>query len=275
MIYPSSMPPGSREVVPDPDQFGMKDWEKIELVSADQVKTQTFVILASQKDSIPQEEKLLNDWRRTRPTVFMLHANAGNVGHRLPIAKVFVQKYNFNVVAISYRGYGHSSGSPSEKGIILDSQTAFDYIKSHPILGNTPLFLYGQSLGGAVAVALASDSVNHGKVSGVILENTFANMRKLIPSVMPFIAPFSFLCHQTWSSDTRILNLKSSKDQTPFLFLSGSRDELVPPDHFRALYEACPSSLKIWKEFRKGTHNDTCLQESYFPIIGEWVQSHQ
>jgi alpha-beta hydrolase superfamily lysophospholipase len=83
------------------------------------------------------------------------------------------------VVAISYRGYGHSSGTPSEKGILLDSQTAFDYIKSHPIFDSSPIFLYGQSLGGAVAIGLAANKINKGKIAGVILENTFANLVSL------------------------------------------------------------------------------------------------
>lgn len=93
-----------------------------------------------------------------------------------------MERFSCNVVAISYRGYGHSSGSPSEKGILLDSQTALDYIQSHPILQSSPLFLYGQSLGGAVAIGLASDQVNQGKITGVILENTFAN---LVSSLLP------------------------------------------------------------------------------------------
>lgn len=107
-------------------------------------------------------------------------------GHRLPFAKVFVQTLHLNVVAISYRGYGHSTGSPSETGILLDCQTVLNYLKSHPVLGSTPVILYGQSLGGAVAVALASDPINHGKLSGVILENTFANMvqSSLLPLVI-------------------------------------------------------------------------------------------
>jgi fermentation-respiration switch protein FrsA (DUF1100 family) len=94
-----------------------------------------------------------------------------------------VEQFECNVVAISYRGYGHSSGTPSEKGILLDAQTAVEYIKSHPLLESSPLFLYGQSLGGAVAVALASDQINKGRITGVILENTFANLVSLAPRV--------------------------------------------------------------------------------------------
>lgn len=271
MIYASYMPPGSREKVPKPSDFDMTDWEEIDLIAPDQVKTKAFVILAATRSEKNPDQKTLNEWRRHRPTILMLHANAGNVGHRLPIAKVLVEKFEFNVVAISYRGYGHSSGFPSEKGILLDGQTALDYIKSHPILESTSLFLYGQSLGGAVAIGLASDKLNQGKIHGVILENTFANMRKLIPVVMPVIGPLAFLCHQTWSSDQRMGQI-SAPDSPAFLFLSGSKDDLIPTSHFRSLYEICASERKLWRAFKDGNHNDTCLQMDYFPTLGNWVE---
>ncbi|EFP75690.2 uncharacterized protein PGTG_01021 [Puccinia graminis f. sp. tritici CRL 75-36-700-3] len=272
MIYPSSMPQGSREKVPKPSDFEMKDWQEIELVAPDQVVTKAFVILAARRSEKSLSGKALEDWRRRRPTILMLHANAGNVGHRLPIAKVLVERYECNVVAISYRGYGHSSGTPSEKGILLDSQTAFDYINSHPIFDSSPIFLYGQSLGGAVAIGLAANKVNKGKITGVILENTFANLRKLIPVVMPIIGPLSFLCHQTWYSDQRMTQISDGSDSPAFLFLSGTKDDLIPTSHFRILYDLCPSKQKSWKAFKDGNHNDTCLQKDYFPTMGSWIE---
>ncbi|CAH7676435.1 Alpha/Beta hydrolase protein [Phakopsora pachyrhizi] len=292
LIYPSGMPPGSREKVPIPSDFEIKDWEEIELVSPDQVRIQAFTILATpppismiinslrnnkfDKDvsrgrDLNSDQDLINEWRSRRPTILMLHANAGNVGHRLPLSKVFVEKFRFNVLAISYRGYGHSTGSPSEVGILSDSQTALDYLRSHPILRNSLIFLYGQSLGGAVAIGLVSDRKNRGKISGVVLENTFSNLRKLIPFVMPVLKPFRFLCHQTWKSDERIESL-DPKDSPPFLFLSGSKDDLVPASHFRELFELCKTDKKKWVDFQNGHHNDTCLQEGYFPIIAEWIE---
>lgn len=71
---------------------------------------------------------------------------------------------------LSYRGYGLSTGSPSEVGIRIDAQTALDYIKAHSILSETVLFAYGQSLGGAVAVDLAQRNPKH--VHALIVENT-------------------------------------------------------------------------------------------------------
>jgi pimeloyl-ACP methyl ester carboxylesterase len=73
----------------------------------------------------------------------------------------------------NYR-YGLSEGKPNEKGIRMDAQTALDYIRSHPVLEKTKVVLYGQSIGGAVAVDLASN--NPDRIEGIILENTFLSL---------------------------------------------------------------------------------------------------
>lgn len=74
----------------------------------------------------------------------------------------------------AYSRYGLSEGSPSEAGIRSDAQMALDYIKSHPLLENTKVILYGQSIGGAVAIDLAA--TNPDRIGGIILENTFLNL---------------------------------------------------------------------------------------------------
>jgi hypothetical protein len=78
--------------------------------------------------------------------------------------------------------------------------------------------------------------------------------RKLIPVVMPMIGPLAFLCHQAWYSDKRMSRI--SNDSAPaFLFLSGTKDDLIPTSHFRILYDLCPSKQKRWKAFKDGTHS--------------------
>lgn len=86
----------------------------------------------------------------------MYHANAGNMGHRIPLAKAFWHALEYNVVMLSYRGYGLSQGSPSEKGMRIDAQTMLDHVKAHPILKHTPIIVYGQSIGGCVSIDVAS-----------------------------------------------------------------------------------------------------------------------
>ena len=124
---------------------------------------------------------------------------------------------------LSYRGYGLSTGRPSEKGLLIDAQTALDYIsKTNPATRGTKIVIYGQSLGGALSIQLASR--NQSTVSALILENTFRSMRTLIPTAFPPARYLAKMCHQVWPSETTLPEIQD----TPVLFLSGLKDELVP-----------------------------------------------
>lgn len=70
--------------------------------------------------------------------------------------------------------YGKSEGSPTEKGLRIDSQTMLDFVLQHDILKDTPLVAYGQSIGGAVAIDLVSR--NEDSFSGLMIENTFLSV---------------------------------------------------------------------------------------------------
>jgi fermentation-respiration switch protein FrsA (DUF1100 family) len=115
-------------------------------------------------------------------TILMFHGNAGNIGYRLPIAKVLVNDLRCNVLMLQYRGYGLSTGNPNEKGLMIDAQTGLDYIRERPELRGTKIVIYGQSIGGAVSIGLASRNQKQQDIAGVVLENTFTSIRKLIPS---------------------------------------------------------------------------------------------
>lgn len=177
LIYPSSFPEGSRTIVDSPEAYHLPFTEH-RLVTPDKVRLHVYAI--THKDEKP------------RATILMLHANAGNMGHRLPIARVLYRRLGCNVVMLSYRGYGLSTGQPSEPGIRVDAQTVLDWIREHPVLAGTKVIVYGQSIGGAVSIDLAAR--NPHTVRGAVVENTFLSIPKLIPSVVPFLRYFSFLC---------------------------------------------------------------------------------
>ena len=124
---------------------------------------------------------------------------------------------------LSYRGYGFSTGRPSEKGLVIDAQCALDYLlNKNEATKNTKIILYGQSLGGALSIQLVSR--NEDKVAALILENTFRCMRTLIPTAFPPARYLAKMCHQVWPSETTLPKIK----EAPVLFLSGLKDELVP-----------------------------------------------
>ncbi|TCD66870.1 hypothetical protein EIP91_000768 [Steccherinum ochraceum] len=236
LIYPSAFPPGSRTEVPVPSQYGLP-YHDLELNAEDGVKLKCYLLVQSKQldqpatvtEAVSAEDE---QFASMRPTVLMFHGNGGNVGHRIPLAKVFFAKMRCNVLMVSYRGYGLSDGSPSEKGLKLDAQSALDYVKSHPALSKGPTILYGQSIGGAVSIDLASR--NPLAIDALILENTFLSLPRLVPSALPVLGPFAFLCHQKWDSASKISLIPS---KTPILMLSGAHDEVVPREHMEGLWE--------------------------------------
>ncbi|KAI8606949.1 Alpha/Beta hydrolase protein, partial [Chytriomyces sp. MP71] len=232
LIYMASLPAGSREVVANPGDAGMgDDWDSVSLRTEDGVAITGYAIYTR---ATPQEDNgntLRNRTDKKGPvakyTLLYCHANAGNMGHRLPIARILRLKSTVNVFMLSYRGYGKSQGSASEKGIKVDAQAALDWIASHEVLGSTKVILYGQSIGGAVAIDLASR--NPDRVAAVIVENTFLSLPKLVPTVMPMLKHLvPFLLHQIWDSEKAIQGIPAS---VPMLFLSGGKDELIPQRH--------------------------------------------
>ena len=112
----------------------------------------------------------------------MFHGNAGNIGHRVPIAKVLEENIGCNVLMLEYRGYGLSTGDPNEEGINIDAQTALDYIRQQKETQSGKIIVFGQSLGGAVAIQLVAKNQEAGDIVGLVLENTFTSIRDMIPS---------------------------------------------------------------------------------------------
>ncbi|KAJ1759080.1 bem46 protein, variant [Coemansia sp. RSA 1591] len=256
MVYPAAFPAHSRERVPLPSQFGMPHFDDIRLETPDKVVIRGYLI----KQATDEETK-------RAPTLLYFHANAGNMGHRLPIAKLIYDAAKCNVFMLSYRGYGLSEGRPSEPGLRTDATTALEFIRSHPLTANTKLVAYGQSLGGAVAIDTVASYES--EFSGLILENTFLSIPKLIPNVLPILKYVTFLSSEKWDSESQIQRIT----RVPILFLSGLQDELVPPPHMRQLFELASGVEKAritWEEFVRGNHNDTCVQPTYFERISEW-----
>ncbi|KAF9109353.1 hypothetical protein BGX27_007700 [Mortierella sp. AM989] len=255
IIYPASFPEGSRTLVAKPSQYNMP-FEDLTLETPDKVKIRAYMI--KQPDDLHA---------KSRPTILYLHANAGNMGHRLSIAEVFYKKFGCNVFMLSYRGYGLSEGSPSEKGLRIDAKTALDYIKKDPVLSETKLIAYGQSIGGAVSIDIVAR--NEDMFSGLIVENTFLSLPKVIPHVLPMISKVSFLCHQIWNSEQMIQQIT----RLPVLFLSGRKDELIPQAHMQELHRLLDTTGEVvWREFPHGTHNDTCLKDGYFEAIMSFLE---
>lgn len=206
------MPTNSRTDIPRPTQFGIKDFEELVIPTDDGEKLSAYYIRG------PRGGKNSNI------TIIMFHGNAGNIGHRLPIARVFINMIGCNVFMLEYRGYGASTGEPDESGLGIDAQTGLNYLRERAETRHHRFVVYGQSLGGAVSIKLVAKNQERGDIAGLILENTFLSMRKLIPSVLPPAKYFTLLCHQVWPSEATLPSIT----KIPILFLSGLQDEIIP-----------------------------------------------
>ena len=169
IIYPRNIPANARTEVPKPPQFGVTHYEELQIPTPDGESLSAFLLTPSNKQFAQNV------------TILMFHGNAGNIGYRLPIAKILSEDIGCNVLMLQYRGYGLSTGTPNEKGLAIDAQTGLDYIRGRADLRKTKIIIYGQSLGGAVGVGLAAKNQATGDIAGIILENTFTSIRKLIP----------------------------------------------------------------------------------------------
>ena len=260
LIYMPDFPPGSREHVWTPDRFGMP-FESVDIVNPkDGVKTVGYYIKPQTTQA--NNNKLI--------AVHFCHANAGNLGHRLPIIRRLrdvctAKGISISVFMPSYRGYGKSEGRPSEDLIREDVQLGLDWFTDKIKSDDCKLIAYGQSIGGAVAIDLVSR--NQDKFSGLIVENTFTSLPDLVPDIVPLLWPFTFMLRQRWPSIDRLYRLKGY--DLKVLLLSGLKDTLIPPKHSQALHSAL-RKLDVEVElatFTDGSHNDTVLQKGYFDAI--------
>jgi len=202
------------------------------------------------------------------------HGNAGNIGMRLPNALQMYRLLKVNVWLVEYRGYGDSDGvTPNEKGLKLDAEAAWNYAHTNSMRGVDPtkLFVFGRSLGGAVAFHLAqyTQTTTHPSLKGVIVENTFTGISQMVDELMPLVAPFKNLVLRIgWNSLQIVPHLR-----TPTLFLAGDADELVPHSQMIELYKSMMSSARSplvkMHVIKGGTHNESWAQggEDYWRSI--------
>lgn len=260
LVYPSYLNE-ARVKVDTPDIHGLP-YESVDIKTSDGEILHSYLMLHDDNDS-----------NYSNKTVLILSPNAGNIGMFLPVVNYIYRALNYNVFIYSYRGYGKSTGSPSERGLKLDADAVMEFISTHKQLSQSSIIAYGRSIGGAVAIYIAS--MYGEQISGLILENTFLNIHKVIPHIFPFLKHVSWLCTEYWNSEELI---KTIKPDMPCLFLSATKDEIVPPEHMKLLYESVSSdraeerqACTVWREF-SAHHNDTIVAPGYWETWAEFAK---
>ena len=215
--------------------------------------------------------------KEKRKTLLMFRPNAGNIGDSIPMVKILFDNHNLNVVVWSYRGYGKSTGKPTEAGIKVDSECIYNFLVERGLvyepaneLIDKPLILHGTSIGGAVAINFAH---KHKEViDSMILENTFLSLKKVVPYIFPWLKHFTFLVVDKWQSESLIDKLDPKMN---LLILNSMKDEIVPSSHSKQLYELSNSKYKKIHRFNRGHHNDLVIQDGYFEILHDFLAQRE
>lgn len=207
----------------------------------------------------------INGWfipsDKAKYTILFFHGNAGNLNGRIERINL-LSKLNENLFIIDYRGYGKSEGVPFEQGVYKDARAAYDYLLNERKIKPERILIYGASMGGAVAVDLASRV----KTAGVILEGTFSRGKDMAQKLYPYV-PF-YIFSNIFDSLSKI-----KKVHVPKLFIHSAQDEIVPLQLGKKLYDSA-SWPKQFVQIQ-GNHNDAFLNSSgeYLTTLKKFIDS--
>ncbi len=177
------------------------------------------------------------------PTVLFCHGNAGNISHRLETVECLTA-LGANVMLFDYRGYGQSDGAPSETNMYADAAACYRWLTGSQGVRSDQIVLFGRSLGGAVAIELASQV----DCAGLIVESSFTSAKEMGRLMFPYF-PIGLLLRYEFESIQKI-----GQVNCPVLVTHSPSDDLVPFAMGRRLYEESAEPKRFVE--LKGSHNE-------------------
>jgi len=193
--------------------------------------------------------------RRTRGTAVLFPGNAGNRAYRIEYMQMF-DRLGYSMLLLDYRGYGGSTGTPSEAGTYRDASAAWRWLVENQGVPGHRIVVVGESLGGAVACWLAA---RH-PPGALVLASTFTSLPELGASIYPLL-PVRWVSRFQYDNLDCVRRVKS-----PVLIAHSPRDEIVPYLHGEALFAAAnppKSMLQL-----AGSHN-----YGFIHAREEWVEA--
>ena len=234
----------TRDILQTPKDAGLS-FEDVTLKTADGESIHGWWIPSERKDA---------------PVLLFFHGNGGNVSHRLEKLAVF-HDIGADTLIIDYRGYGRSSGTPSEHGIYRDALAAYGWLTETRHVDPKRIVVYGESLGSAAAVHLASEA----RMGGVIVESGFTSVTDIAQKMFPFLPVRWILKHKFNSID------KVHRIDAPLLILHSRQDEFFEMSHPERLLAAARPPKRLVE--LQGGHNDAFLvsADAYREAIAEFL----
>lgn len=180
-------------------------------------------------------------------TLLFCHGNGGNISYRLDTLLLF-RKLGLDTLLFDYRGYGKSEGRPSELGTYRDALAAYRYLTREKKVPPERMVLFGESLGGAVAVELATRV----PIRALILFGTITSTVDIGKEIYPFL-PVRWIVRNRYDSLRKI-----SRIQVPLLLMHSREDEIILFHHGEKLFRAArePKQMLVLA----GGHNDYLLK---------------
>ncbi len=263
-----------REVSLTPADLGL-EYEEVAFPSADRVRLTGWYIPTKDRGQMTED-----GGQRTTPssaigrpssemTVLVCHGNGGNIGHLLDSLKL-LSSLGLSCLAFDYRGYGNSSGRPTEAGMYLDARAAYDWLTGTKGISSEQIVLLGRSLGASVAAHLAGRV----RVAGLVMESGFTSYLDIASHFYPYL-PVKLFRRFLFRYDT-ITYIEAVR--CPVMVLHSREDELVPFAFGTRLFEAAHEP----KQFVElaGDHNEGFLLSGDI-YAGAWrnwlefVKDHQ
>ena len=167
------------------------------------------------------------------PTILHLHGNAGNLSDRKAVFNAY-HKAGFGVLGLEWRGYGSSTGEPSEEGFYNDARAAIDYLKTQGI-AEFDIILYGESIGSGPAVQMATEI----KARALVLEAPFTSLWARAAEIYWYL-PARFLVKDRYDNLAKIAQVEEL-----VLIFHNTGDSVVPLHHGQALYDAANEPKRI------------------------------
>ncbi|MEN8107913.1 MAG: alpha/beta hydrolase [Pseudomonadota bacterium] len=224
LLYLPDMP--TRQIQATPEVIGL-DYDPLTLTTSDNEQLDAWFI--------PAEP--------SRGIILFCHGNAGNNSHRLDSIRLF-HELGLSVLIFDYRGYGQSTGKPTEKGTYRDIDAAWQYLVDRRGIPPEHIILFGRSLGAPVAADLATRQ----PVAGVILESAFTSVPDIAATLYPWL-PVRWLSRYQYDTRKKLADIHS-----PVLIVHSRNDDIIPFTNGERLFDAANEP----KQFLKlhGGHND-------------------
>lgn len=231
-----------RESHSTPREHGM-DYEALTLDTADGERLDAWFVPAPQAHGV----------------VLFLHGNAGNMAQRMDSIAMF-HRLGYGVLIFDYRGYGRSSGKPSEAGLYLDAESAWAHLTRRRGIAPDRVVLFGESLGGAVAARLAARQPPREQPGALVLASVFTSVPDLAADLYPWL-PARWLARLRYDTAEALTQIRS-----PVLVAHSPDDEIVPFRHGQRLFQAAPAP-KVFLRLAGG-HND-----GFIFMRPDWVET--